>query len=537
MADLQAALLEKRWRRYWPKTEDPAELHQAFVAFVTECWYIKVPGKQILLPITPEQSEAARRWLEHRYCINLKARQIGYSTLVGAFTFWETFGYGNRQEILLSKGEHEAQVLLQKAKYGLRFLPKWLLARGPKVLTNNTEKIAFDNESSIESLPSKDDPARGETVWRIFVDELGKLPNPEEAWGSIEPVADVGGRIVMLGTAQGWGSFFHSQWVSAKLHENGFDAYFAPWSAAKHRDDKWYEQQVRKFKNTPWLLHQEYPRNDDEAWMKSGNAVFDLDKLQEHEVNVFAPRRFSMMKRSQRAFDKSPAEYGDLRIFKEPEPHTKYGVGADIAEGLEHGDYSCVQILEAKTGEQCAVWHGHMDPDIFGEEVIPLLSWWFNTALCVPENNNHGLSTIKAMQRVGYPLIYRQRRLQDRKEHKTEMLGWRTTASTKPYVMAELNAAIREDDLILHDAETIMELKTFVRDGKKMNGSPHDDRVMALALANEARRWVFSEEYRTPEEKPGPGTIGYYLRQVEKLEKDLRPTKALVGAHNGRKGW
>ena len=47
----------------------------------------------------------------------------------------------------------------------------------------------------------------------MVVDELGLLPNSEEAWAAIEPIADVGGRVIMLGTAHGEGNLFHKLWV------------------------------------------------------------------------------------------------------------------------------------------------------------------------------------------------------------------------------------------------------------------------------------------------------------------------------------
>jgi hypothetical protein len=538
VGDLQSVLSERKWRRYFPKTQDPEVLHAAFIAFVTECWYISVPGKRLLFPITPEQSEAARRWITHRYCINLKARQIGYSTLVGAFSFWETFGYDNRKTILVSKGEHEAQVLLQKTKYGIRLLPKWLLSRGPNILTNNTEKVAFDNDSSIESLPSKDDPARGETAWRIFVDEFGKLPNAEEAWASIEPVVDVDGRFVGLGTANGWGTFYHSMWVAAELGENGFDHYFAPWSAAKHRDADWYTAQEKKFKNTPWILHQEYPRNAAEAFMKSGNMVFDLDLLVKQEQHEAKPQRHNMLVVSPRKFTLTGDVEGSLRVWEKPRKGERYVIGADIAEGESHGDYSVAQILHAKTGEQVAMWHGHIDPDLFGEEILPALGWWYGTALIVPENNNMGISTIKALQRVKYPLLYRTLRLQDRAEHETEMFGFRTTRATKPFIISELNASLREDSIVIHDRETLVELKTYVRDDKgRMGGSPHDDRVMSLALAQEARRHVWLDEYRPPSEKPGKGTFAHMVGLLDKAAKELVPKQRPLGANNVRDTW
>ena len=68
--------------------------------------------------------------------------------------------------------------------------------------------MVFDNGSQITSMPSASDPARGESATLIVVDEWAFLPNPEEAWASVEPVADVGGRdrITQLDEAAGAGN-------------------------------------------------------------------------------------------------------------------------------------------------------------------------------------------------------------------------------------------------------------------------------------------------------------------------------------------
>ena len=66
-----------------------------------------------------------------------------------------------------------------------------------------------------------------------------------------------------------------------------------------------------------------------------------------------------------------------------------------------------------------------------------------------------------------------------------------TTARSKPLIIDRLNAAIRDDDITISDADTIQELKTYVVED---NGSTnalagcHDDRVMALAIAWEMLR-------------------------------------------------
>lgn len=127
---------------------------------------------------------------------------------------------------MLSRTEREASKLLQKTKYGYKMLPSWMRVRGPEVLVDNQLKMVFANESSVESLPSGNDPARGEAVYRVVIDEMAFLPNPEEAWASIEPIADVGGRVICLSTANGEGNIFHDLWVGSQTQTNRFVGIF-----------------------------------------------------------------------------------------------------------------------------------------------------------------------------------------------------------------------------------------------------------------------------------------------------------------------
>ena len=158
------------------------------------------------------QIETVETWLNNRHVVVLKARQVGFSTLIATYAFWLTFFYPDRAVVLISKTERESAKLLQKAKYGYRFLPEWIKLRGPMRTENTQAKLTWSNESGIESLPSASDPGRGESVFLVVVDEIGYLPNSEEAYAAIEPIADVGGRIIMLGTANGEGNLLHTLW-------------------------------------------------------------------------------------------------------------------------------------------------------------------------------------------------------------------------------------------------------------------------------------------------------------------------------------
>lgn len=518
-----AELLEEReWRKCSPDTTDPEELLAAFKHFCETYWYIRVPGKgRIKFEMFDAQVETVKFWLDNRFCLMLKARQLGFSTLVATFTFWQAFFYPDRVIIMLSRTERDAIKLLNKAKYGYRFLPEWMKFRGPPVNTIQT-KMEFAHESYIESLPSASDPARGESVDLVVLDELAYLPNSEEAWAAIEPTTEIGGRVIALSTANGEGNLFHKLWVGATTGTSRFKAKFFPWSACG-RDDEWYERQ--KADLPEWQLAQEYPDNPDDAFLKSGRPVFSLDVLRSIETRDPLTVGFFSEAHSWKYL---PERGGPLRIWEMPVQDGRYAIGADPAQGFEHGDYSSAHVINVRNGNVVAHWHGRIDPDLFGTQVLSPLGRMYNSALLGVESNNHGLTTLKALQKSKYHPLYMQRSPRYKRSVPTDILGWRTTQITKPLAVDELNQALREHVVNLFDVETIAELRTFTRDDAgKMSGSPFDDRVMSLAIANQMTKHVWLKQYE-PVSEPPPGTFGY-------LEKLLFGDDPLADSRGQRK--
>ena len=498
--------LEKMWRLCAPPwSAGPDRLLEGFTYFCRNFWCIRHPERgKILLDLRDAQLETVDLWLRERYVVVLKARQIGFSTLIATYAFWLTFFYPDRAIVLISKTERESAKLLQKAKYGYRFLPEWMKLRGPLRTENTQAKLSWSNESGIESLPSASDPGRGESVFLVVVDEIGYLPNSEEAYAAIEPIADVGGRIIMLGTANGEGNLLHWLWTNAGQRNSRYKRLFFPWSAGD-RDQAWYD--AKKAELPPWQLHQEYPDNAEEAFLRSGNPVFDIDALR--AIDTRDPRaRGYVWKPEERPREFVP-DGGSLAVWEFPKPKLVYVIGADVSEGLEHGDYSCAFVLDATNRQVVAIYHAHVDADLFGSDILNQLGLWYNTALIGVESNNHGLSTLSALRDIKYRNIYRQHRHLQRFEPKTELLGWRTTYASKALAIDELGREIRDAGVAIPDAPTVTELKTFVREGNgRMHGSPFDDRVMALAIAVQMLKHCWQPEYRVDQE-PGPGTMGY----------------------------
>lgn len=551
--ELGALLLEQEWRRCFPVWDlqgDESEedrfqrVYQGFVHFTSSHWYISTPSGKQLFEMREAQLSTAEDWLRERFTVALKARQIGFSTLSGAFAFWLGFGYGDRKIIMISRNEREAIKLLDKTKYGVRWLPEWMLLKGPYIAETVT-KLEFTNDSRIESLPSASDPARGETVYAIIVDEIGFLPNSEQAWASIEPVTDVGamdpdplggGRVIMLGTANGEGDLLHREFTKSRgRFGNGsgrFWGVFHSWRAHTDRDDAWFEAKCAELPE--WQRAQEYPDNAEEAFLKSGRPVFDMDRLRAMEFED--PDR-GYLKRTDEGIE-FVKDGGNLRVWRLPSADCRYSMGVDVAEGLENGDFSSVHVLESVTGELVAHWHGHIDADLLGSEIVATLGEWYNKALAIVESNNHGLSTLHALQRSKYfPIYFRRRHEQRNNRQQTEVMGWATTAKSKALAIDELGMAIRNEDIIVFDSETVAEMRTFVREGNgRMNGSngTHDDRVMSLAIANQGLKYVWEHRY-VPKKDPGPGTFGWAMKHMFEFEDDLdEPEIIPMGAFNVR---
>jgi hypothetical protein len=363
-------------------------------------------------------------------------------------------------------------------------------------------------------------------VYRVIIDEMAFLPNAEEAWASIEPIADVGGRVICLSTANGEGNIFHQLWVGSQTSTNRFTGVFFPWSAGD-RDEDWYEAKKRDLPD--WQLAQEYPDNPDEAFIRSGRPVFDIEALR--NIEPIEPHRGYLKNEIGRNHYTFIEDGGEFSIWEFPDSQEIYVIGADVAEGLGHGDFSSAHIISANTGLLVAQWHGHVDPDIFGEQILRALGYYYNHALIGVESNNHGLTTIKGLQRVGYRNIYRQRKMNSRNPQISDTMGWRTTAVSKPLAIDELNAAVRDESVLIYDKSTIAELRTFVRESNgKMHGSPHDDRVMSLAIANQMLKYVWLPEYRH-DPAPIKNTLGWWEKFIIK-EKEQK--KLPIGAFNVR---
>ena len=218
-----------------------------------------------------------------------------------------------------------------------------------------------------------------------------------------------------------------------------------------------------------------------------------------------------------------------IKMWAEPEQGKLYSLGVDTSEGLGHGDQACVQVLETHSGEQVACYTDRIPPDLLAI-VAYRMAALYNNGLLVVEANNHGLATINQLRQMGYRSMFRRRQINRLYNRATEEYGFKTTRTSKPLIISAVDEALRNDELQIHERETYVELKGYVRDDRgSMGGSPFDDRVMALALAHHGRAYM---HLRVAED----GQRDDYMTFAwwDRLGQSERPQGLTVGAHARR---
>lgn len=154
--------------------------------------------------------------------------------------------------------------------------------------------------------------------------------------------------------------------------------------------------------------------------------------------------------------------------------------------GVRNGDWSVAQVLDSKK-RQVATWRGQVHPDYFAE-ILYALGEYYNEAFIIVENNSHGILTCTRLGKdMAYPNFYTEVQIDKLTDRETVKLGFTTTAKTKPLVIDQLRASMREGELELNDRTTIREMLTYIvteSGAMEAEASCFDDCVMSLALAN-----------------------------------------------------
>jgi len=403
----------------------------------------------------PYQEKMVNHFNENRFSIVLACRQSGKSITSCAYLLWYAIFYPEKTVAILANKGATAKEMLGRITLMLENLP-FFLQPGCKVL--NKTSIEFSNNSKIISSSTSSSSIRGMSCSLIFLDEFAFVNNDSEFYTSTYPVISSGKdtKIVITSTPNGIGNVFHKLWEGAVQKTNNFHPFTVNWWDVPGRDEKWKQETIA---NTSELqFKQEY--NVD--FIGSGNTLISGNKL----LNLQAENPIY--------------EQDGVKVYERPNSESDYMMFVDVAKGRGQ-DYSTFNIIDvsSKPFRQIAVFRDNMMSPLLFPDIIYKYAKTYNEAYVVIESNDAGQVVCNGLY---YELEYENVFVES--AVKANSIGVTMSRKVKRIGTSTIKDLIEQDQLKVRDAETILELSTFVAKGSSFEASNgnHDDLVMNLVL-------------------------------------------------------
>ena len=440
--------------------------------------------------------------------IILKARQQGISTYCAARVFWKTYFTPYTRSVVMAHDSATSDALFNMSRNIIDNMEE-----PPTLQKSNAKEILFEHNKSGYRLytAGAKEAGRGTTPTIAHLSEVAFWQFDEQILaGLFQGISQENETEVILeSTANGASGEFFRLYQGAINGDNEYVPIFLPWYITpEYRrkapegfelteeeeelvenysldNDQLYWRRLKIGESGDKKFIQEYPASAEEAFLVTGNSVFDQEIVQMYEVK--APDYV-------RAFDYESSYFednrnGHLEMWKAPKFEDRFIIGADVSLGVGQ-DYSTAVVLNRER-EVCALFRdNYIDPSVFGD-ILFYLGRYFNNALLAVESNSLGIATLNRLKQMNYVNLYYQTKAATLLNDEGSKPGFRTTISTKPMIIGNLKRAIEEYDIDIPSDIIISELRTYV---SAENGSTnalagnYDDTVMALAIAFEAYR-------------------------------------------------
>ncbi len=419
------------------------------------------------------QEKTLGEFIEHDYNIVLKARQLGLSTLVAAYSLWLMTFRSDKNILVIATKQDTAKNLVTKVRVMHANLPSWL--KQPCV-EDNKLSLRYKNGSQIKAVSSKEEAGRSEALSLLILDEAAFIEKIDQIWTSAQQALATGGRCIALSTPNGVGNWFHRTWMDAEDSVNKFNYMRLHWSLHPDRGSEWREEQDKLL--GPSLAAQEC----DCDFITSGQTVIDGTILEGYRNNQV-----------QEPIEKRGID-SNLWIWEPANYGKDYIVSADVSRG-DGSDFSALHVIEVEELEQVAEYKGRLSTRDFGNLCVNVATE-YNDALLVIENNNIGWAAIQqAIDRDYQNLFYTSKDLKyvDTKyqmsnkyriAERNMVPGFTMSMKSRPLVIAKLEEFFREKSVIVKSQRLIDELFVFIYNGIKAEAMVgyNDDLVLSFSI-------------------------------------------------------
>jgi hypothetical protein len=458
----------------------------------------------------------------------LKARQAGFSTFIAAIIFCSViFNPGQRAAIVADIAEH-ASNLFSKYNFFYDNLPESIKNRLPKVKSNAKELVVShgDQTSSIRITVQGDSAGRSGTYQYLHLSECAFWDDLDLTLTSLLQTVsnDNKNSMVFFETTANGVNEYKKRWDNDYAGSTRYKPKFYAWHTNKRyvvadRDLRefhkpnwlaelevdfkltvnqvaWYYDKFLEFNMDLDRLRQEFPSNPVEAFITSGNSVFNAETLRKRKEEIIKNVTFKKGVFTYKAehsldgkrIDISNIKFiesrnGSVKIFEEPIAGHPYIVVNDPANGGE--DYYATHVFDNYTCKQVATYHRNKcDADDAAYHMYCLASYYGNAMITGETNTTSYL--LEMCRKMGFRKIYQDQDVEDLSNRYINKLGYKTKTTNRQYMIDLFKISFRENPSIINDYETICEMEAFqvVRNSKgkekaEATGGEHDDLVMS----------------------------------------------------------
>ena len=488
----------------------------------------------------------------------LKGRQQGFTTLITAIALATSIVTKNWAGLTLAdKGSNTRSIFNDKARMVHQRLPARLK---PTEKFNSAKEMFFSGlNSSWRAETASENVARSKTLFFVHYSEAAFFKCLiSSLQGSVGEACVEGAWIIYESTANGFNEF-KDLWDSGSC----VNLFYPWWKTSEYRctdyhyidkADAWLKERIKLLEEIgldreqiAWycrkyngyankrMIRQEYPCSPDEAFISTGDCVFDIDKLNDQMIRV---QRMPRPIVGEFVYDRvlepikgpSGAVVGTRPILKNirfleraggcirihAQPRVKrdergevvalapYVLGGDTAG--EGSDCFTAKILDNMTGATVAtLQRKRMDADLYAEQLYCLGKHYHEALLGVEINFTP--TPMQHLLKLGYSNIYYREVVSTSMINEaTTVPGFQTDHNSREGILDNLVRQLRDDPSCEVDMETLRELTTFIRNPKKLGrreamAGAHDDLVMALAIAHFIRGRQSRDWLPVPEEE------------------------------------
>jgi len=420
--------------------------------------YVKVVSlDEGLIPfqLYPYQEKMFHHFQNNRFSINLACRQSGKSICCVVFLLWYALFHPEKTIAILANKGAVAREMLARLTLALEHIPFFLQ---PGTRSLNKGNIEFSNNSRIIASATSGSSIRGLSVNLLFLDEFAFVENDAQFYTSTYPVISSGSdtKILITSTANGIGNIFHKLWEGAVQGNNDFKPFRVDWWDVPGRDQEWKEMTIA---NTSEL---QFDQEFGNSFHGRGNTLINANEL----LAQIPEEPLSAVE--------------NLYIYEQPMLDHEYIMTVDVARGRGQ-DYSTFTIIDVSVEpfKQVAVFRDNQISPLLYPDLIYKYAKLYNEAYIIVESNDQGVVVCNGLY---YDLEYENMFVES--TVKKGAIGATMTRRVKRIGCSTIKDLIEQKKLHIVDANTIVEMSTFVAKGTSYEASltNHDDLMMNLVL-------------------------------------------------------